>query len=340
MPDLNENYKDAKDLGLPDLNDADLSRFARPAAEPVAEVVQESSEAADGDGTDIGQDRDVVNPHARVRILEKERDAERRDQQILANRLQMLMEKLPEIVQNARQESPTPTPEIKIEDEDLDPLTVILKTQKKLLDEVGELKQKQNVTTQITQDQQALNTADTLMAKAMNESPEFNAAVGHLAQIILSDLDDKFPNHTQAEKLRLADQAIQREKIEFIKRGRNPVAEFYKRASIMGFRYEKPTIQQDQAREIKNEKAASKDGNPKDQIQREKDKQSSMSSIGGSSNGAPARKLDIKALANMSEADFNRTIDEAVKAGQFVLKPGQRTPSIGQLLSGLENKRR
>lgn len=298
-----------------------LESLANPEEEEVEVVAKEEP-----------QEKPIINPEGRARILSRERDDARRDQEILAARLQNVLNRLPDIVSNAAANAKTQPVE---PDTELDPITALLRENQATRAEIRDLRNAMAQGVQISAEQQALNVANNLVSHAVSQSPEFSAAISHLSQVVMNDLDDKFPDATIKEKLALADQAIQAEKIGWIKKGKNPVNEFYRKAQILGFSYRppEPATETDDAPAAKREKET-----PKSQIQKEKNKQTNMASIGGASSGASVRKVDGRALAAMPEDQFNRTIEEGISAGLYKLDPGKKNPSIDQIFAGLENK--
>ena len=332
MPtELNEDYRDPKDLGIPDLKDADLSKVAsNTASEPEQKEVKEVD--SDQALTEDASDKEFKNPHARARYLEKQLEQEKTDSEILARRLQWVLESVPEMVAK----SVAPQKEEPAEEVDLDPITVILKKIDGLGNKLNEIENKSVTQTQVSADMQALSLANKVISDAVNASPEFSGAITHLAKIVLFDLNEKFPNLTKSEKEKIADRAIQQEKVDIVKSGKNPVDVFYKRALLMGFRPEEVQTQTKKEKDTQPEKPQK---DPRAQIKKENERDSKMNSIGGAPSTGARGRAGIKELASMNNAEFEDYVNSGIKDGTFKLEPGRRNPRFSELMRGYENPR-
>lgn len=263
---------------------------------------------------------------ARARILERERDT-------LAARLNTLLSALQQ-PQQVTQEEP---------EEDLDAYTPEeqnLKLTKKLVKEVETIKQAEVKKQQAATITNVMNLADTQIAQFSSQNPIiYGAAVSHLAAIELDEFLDENPGLTPQEAEVTLMNKIAADKIKWLKAGKNPGAELYKRAIRRGFDPQSVVVPEEeegdvQMPEIKPKKVqkAVPEQDSETQIKRGKQREQVSRSLSSVPGVAGKGALTAKQLAKMDESDSLNTIMELAKKN-----PGfSKTPSFRQLLAGKE----
>lgn len=274
-------------------------------------------EARDASDDDDDDDKEFKNVHGYARKLE-------RDNHLLMARLDQLARLVAqsgaasEVEQGDEDEGEAPDP-------DLDPmgaLTHEIRSIKKKLDGSEEEKRKAEASNMI---RAAMNRADSMIAEVEAiDPPQFNAAVTYLANIVREDIEERFPGTTDSEKLHIAGRMIGDLKLRWLAEGKNPGAEYVKRAYRFGFKWD-PRSQERPGRV-----------DPRDEIRRHREREGKTRSIASVQGAAPKSSRTGRDLMRMSPQEFNEYVNSSIASGKMHRRSGthSKTPSFSELLPG------
>jgi hypothetical protein len=280
---------------------------------PVEEIVTTEEEKVE-QKQEPESDKEFVNPHARARVLE-------RNNRILQDRVNLLTEKFLEIAETqgaSRAESAVDETD---DDWTANPLDVI---RRELTDLKGKLienekRQEQNRTVAAQNEGyvKAVRTADALIQDKLREDPDgVKSALLYLGGVIREEIIDDNPDLTDNELMIEAEKRINSFKIKCLREGRNPADEFIKRAKRYGYKPEK--------------KVVSDSGDAKEQITKEKERDSKSRTISTIEGSSPKTRPNF---AKLRDGEFDRIVNEGIKSGKMRRAPGAfRTPPMRDLI--------
>lgn len=266
--------------------------------------------------------KEYKNPQGRVRILE-------RDKQILEGRLNTILDAISQYPQQAQQAAAERAEE-SVPDPERDPLGALMYRLNRIESRLDQSKQEQAWAAQEGSVNQQLAYADSLIRQTAQGNPQvFTAAVEYLSNIVQEQLEDEYPDKTEKERLQIFDQAIKREKLKMLASGKNPGEEYLKRAVRFGFRW-------NQKAEAPAPPSEPKKSQAREQIRKERDRDSRAASIGKVAGAAPKTPSNAKELAKMNEDQFSEWVDSSIKSGSLQSQSGKygRGPRFADLLPG------
>lgn len=327
--DTRKEIFDADDRDPGAISPDDDIRVPFPAEDQEAEeeivASDESEEQAEGQEEQEPQpepQHDFKNPQAYARRLE-------RDNRILLSRLEQAAIALEETRRMGLQPQ-QPQPQDEEIDEAIDPVGKILAEIKSIKGELARNKAEKENLGQINTVQRALAAADNMISEVAAKDPQqFVAAVAHLAAIVKDDIEERFPDKTEKEQLRIADAAIKKMKLDWMAEGKNPGVEYMRRAYRFGFRW-------NGAPPAQKESKPSQPARPvdaRDKIRRDIDRDNKSRSIGNLDGSAPKGQKTGRDFLKMTELEFDNYLDEQMEAGGLRNRRG-RTPKVSDILPG------
>lgn len=280
-----------------------------PTQEPEEYATQEATEASqsheneDGDG---GPTPEVKgSPYARLRVLERERNLERQENNALREQLSVLAKAI---------EKSGLLEEEEVEEEPLDPISRLAKGQEKVMQEVQSIKEaySQEVEQKAISAEEAAANAQIreFVAKANELKPGlYQEATAHLVNVWISEELENDDSMSFDKAKEVVNERIAKIKSKSYKSGKNPGEEFMKRAVLHGFDIDK-------AVGGKNGKVSTQVGKPKaddaaSKIAAQKARQESLASI-ATVQGSPVND-PMKNLSAMPEKDRVRAIMQQMK---------------------------
>lgn len=284
------------------------------------EVVPDKKET---DGAEEPELKEYKNPHAYIRVLE-------RDKSILEDRMTEVLGLLNNLSKAERSEARESAKEAEdagvAPDPREDPLGALYFELKSLKDKLTRIEQKETEQTTGTQVREALKRADQLVATEAQANPEvYTAAMIHLGQVLLESLADDNPKLTQKELLKVADDTLQAQKLKWMHEGKNPGVEFMRMSRRYGFR---PPEKTEERKPVKTEEKPTKD--PKTVVQEAKDRESKTRAIvNRDSESRPSSGRDI---LKMDVNTFQRWMLDQQQKGNLSGRGG--TAPVREILRG------
>lgn len=312
-------------------NESNVQETERLSEDPVVEAqdqegdneVQEEVREAGSENEEQVVEEPVkryTNPHARARILEKEKESYLDLMRGMYEQIQTLQARL--------NQSTQPQPEqIEEIDPDEDPIGFTAQKVKDLSERVKiqEFQQAQAIYQQqlIQAQQNALIEADNQIQNFRQEFPEYMDAANHLLSKTMDRVKRENPGITpkqmQQEIMYWSDQT----KLQALYQGRNPAEVFYEYALWAGYDPDAPVQRQEQQPQREDARAI---------IQRQKRPgTATLSQVPG---GSP-RVARNQPTNEMSSDAFNEYLDQQLKEGKIKPSTGSatgRTPSIADVL--------
>jgi hypothetical protein len=276
---------DAEEAGIPQL--PATQTLQQPV---VRQQVQAEPEGVDGDGQEGQQEKAIHgNPFARARIVERERDIERKRADKAEEQLTTLLEALNKSNLGQAQE------EVEIE-ESLNPLEAISKKQDQVLLEVAEWKKQQTEKEQAqveeTEDSRANGLIQSFVAQAEQAAPGlYTAAVAHLSNVWVSEYLEDNPDADESDANEHVANRARELKLRAAANGLNPGQEFLRRSALVGFR---PDLAKAAQKAPQAPKAPKPIPPPVQEIAQQQERRQalgSISSMQGSSTQDPMRGL-------------------------------------------------
>jgi len=238
------------------------------------------------------------SPYARIRVLERERELERRRSEELQEQVALLAKVVDKsgILQEEEEE----------EEIDLDPISKLQKGQEAILERFNNIEQNaaaaREQRVEMTVKERANQQIIEFAQKADQIKPGlYQDATVHLINVKMAELLEDNDNITAEQASEQVTNWIASVKAKAVREGKNPGEEFMKRSILHGFQM--PAASQ-------NRNVSTQNGKPEvdaaQRIAREKERKQSLGSI-SVVGGAPAND-PMRSTANMSEKDRVRTI--------------------------------
>ena len=262
-----------------------------------ATVAPESHDNAQVQATPQGDIKG--SPYARIRVLKRERELERRRNNELAEQVTLLAK----VVEKAGL-----VEEEEEEEEPLDPISKIARGNEKMLQEFREYKEEREAKDANQQMSQIVGMANSQIqafsAEADKIKPGMYAeAVAHLANVKMAEIledDDSISESDAAAKVAEWANNI---RIKAVKSGKNPGEEFMRRSVLHGY-----TLPTAPAKAAANKPVVP---NATEQVQKERARKDGLASI-STVQGSPVND-PMKSTAGMSEKDRVRAIMQSQK---------------------------
>lgn len=272
-----------------------------------------------GQGQPAPQGEIKGSPYARIRVLEREREIERRRSRELEEQVALLAKVVDKagIMDAEEEEEELPT----------DPLSQIARAQQATLKEIHDFKEESKKKEQADAEERLMQVADSgiraFIEKANSVKPGlYQEAMAHLANVKISEFLEDDDSITEDEaKIKLA-QWVVGLKERAAKSGKNPGEELLRRSVLHGYNVNIPTPTQ-------TGKASTQSGkeNASDKIAKEKERKAGLGSI-STVQGSPAVE-PMKNLANLPEKERIRAIMQSQKdKGQY-----RRSAPLSELLA-------
>ena len=278
-------------------------------------------------------EKEIVKPWARARVLEKERNEKSEEVADLRQRLDLLTGMLQEQI-NARQEAPA---EEEI-DPEVDPVRAILKKMDGLEKKISRIEQGGEQAKHAITTTQVISDVNETMQAQLGTDPVFKEAVMHVATVMERSAAKKYPNLNENQRLAMVSDAINRTKLDWASRGADPIQETYEMAMTLGFDPDATEAKLKSQVNTATQKlpATSKTKpSPKEDIAARRQKEQSVSSIGGVEGGSP-KPYDASTLSKAKNAEeFGMALDNMFKAGVLAKNNGRpgKTPDFATLLA-------
>lgn len=312
--EANMNEPESRELPLPDVKDSSMSDFlpdndifTAPEQEEVEQPQQQVPE------------KRYKNPDARARIVENEK----RDLEIKIDRLTEVVNQY--MAQGAYDTQPDAEPEEEI-DPEINPVGFITRQIEDLRNEIRSKEYSEQNKLQMSAYEKAVNAANLRIQAGLQEAPQlFQGAIMHLAKVVDKNLSKKYPNLTSTERLAVANDQISTMKARWVAQGLDPAREMLDMAETYGW---EPSAQAPSAPQ------AARSQDKRGQVRAQKDRASSVATIGGVAGSSPKR-VSAKELKSMDMKTFNHTINEMIRSGEAL--PSRtigKTPSFSDLLPG------
>lgn len=168
--------------------------------------------------------KNIKNPQARARILEKERD---RALDELAELKQMVQSIMPKADQEDGEAEIDPI---------ADPAAAILKEIREAKEEILRLKQEREQERQVARAQSAVQQVDKRLNDEIAADPVFKGAFDHVTRVVMNThLDNPQFGRTEQERRLNIMASLLRKELEWYEQGKDPVEEVYRQAMKFGF---------------------------------------------------------------------------------------------------------
>lgn len=256
------------------------------------------------------------NPYARIRVLEREKRLQEARERETNEKLSLIVQALEEGAGAREQEDVI---------EDGDPISMLSRKQDAQAEALKELLKRQEDEKkhqELQQIEMHANTQIQEFAKMADgiEQDLYKKAVAHYVNVMLAEaLEDT--DKTENEAAKDVGKQIADMKIKFVRAGKNPGEEFFKRAVLHGFQVPQVRAQQS-AQQAQGKPSA------KEQVAKAKDKKDVLSSI--SSVQGTVKRDGVVDLGKLDEKDyFRRIVQLAKERGGSVY----RTPSLSETLA-------
>lgn len=242
------------------------------------------------------------NPYPRLRVVTRERDRERKENEALREQIGVLMkavEKAGILDEEDDDEEEIPG----------DPLSQLSRGQEKLLEKVEEIEQNA-VKNEQKRQEIAVNDAANQQIKAFAAKLDqvkpglYQEACAHVVNVWMSEELEDDDSISEAEAQQKVVARIDAIKKRAVRNGQNPGEEFLKRASLLGWTYDGPAPQPQQG-------AAKPKPDARAAVAQERERANALSSI-SSVSGSPA-KDPMLSLKGMSEKDKIRAIQSRLR---------------------------
>lgn len=312
--ETNMNEPESREIPLPDVKDSSMSDFL-PDGDIFTAPEQQEQEAQPQQSAP----KQYRNPDARARIVENEK----RDLEIKIDRLTELVNNY--VVQGAYDTQPDAEPEEEI-DPEINPVGFITRQIEDLRNEIRSKENAEQNKVQMSAYDKAVRSANLRIQGGLQEAPQlFQSAIMHLAKVVDKNLSKKYPNLTSGERLSVANDQINTMKARWVAQGLDPAREMLETAETYG--WEAPV-------EGPSAPSAARNQDKRGQVRAQKDRASSVATIGGMAGSSPKR-VSAKELKSMDMKTFNHTINEMIRSGEAI--PNRtigKTPSFSDLLPG------
>lgn len=172
------------------------------------------------------------DPYARARVLERERDREKRRVADLEQKLNSLTEAITRLAPQVQEEEE--------EQEPLNPIEAISRKTDRVLQEMNDLKKQREQEVQhqqLSQEEQIANRGiQSFMEQAEKAAPGvYQSAVAHLANVKITEYLEDNPDASEDEAKEHVAVWAREFKLRAMREGKNPGEEFLKRSAIHGF---------------------------------------------------------------------------------------------------------
>lgn len=259
------------------------------------------------------------SPYARIRVLEREREIERRRSRELEDQVALLAKVVDKagIMDSEEEEEELPT----------DPLSQIARAQQATLKEIHDFKEESKKKEQAEAEEKLMQVADhgirAFIEKANSVKPGlYQEAMAHLANVKISEFLEDDDSITEDEaKIKLA-QWVVGLKEKAARSGKNPGEELLRRSVLHGYNVNIPAPSQSGRVSTQSGKE-----NASDKIAKEKERKAGLGSI-STVHGSPAAD-PVRNLANIPEKERVRAIMQSQKEkGQY-----RRSAPLSELLA-------
>lgn len=290
--------------------------------EPVQESVEEQPQPAPLPPPQAQQDDRQVkgNVFARLRVVERERDIEKRRAKEAQDRLVQVLEMVLD------QDQPEQEPE-----EDYHEIDPVARLERKVDRVARTLEEEKLAEEQAEREQEAMQelmTANMAIRQfAAQAGPLYTSAIAHLAAMEMDEYLEEHPNVTPQEAELNLLQEMENNKVKWLQQGRNPGQELFKRAIRRGFTF---PVEQARAAQAPPRQAPPARQSATEEVRREQGR--SVRSLGPAQGGAAPQATNARTLATASESDFQ---DKVLRMVQERGGPAlRRSPKMREVLAG------
>lgn len=335
----------AREIGVEDFDNPKLDpSVPRPKMEPKPlKEVEDQGEAIELEVEKLGsegEEKEIKNPQAWARVLQRQRDAKSKQVDVLESRLANMQSTLERL--SAAGVKPADA-SAKTEDEQIDPESdpagALMQAIKAVREDVQNIKLERQQTQTKEIIVEALNTVNTRLITEFQSEPVFQQATEHVGRIIERQVGRRYPNSTEGQRLAFVADQVNMKKLEWARDGLDPVEAMYEIAMDLGFDPEAASASLQSGGEPTGKstsKSTSKSEDPRETIARAKKKASSVASTATVTGSVPKRGYTGRELLETKdENEFIHKLDELIKDGE--LTPGHswgKTPSFAQMLPG------
>lgn len=240
------------------------------------------------------------SPYARIRVLERERELERRRNNELAEQVTLLAK----VVEKA---GLAEDDEVE-EEEPLDPLSKIARGNEKMLQEFREYKEEREAKDANQQMSQIVGMANSQIqafsAEADKIKPGMYAeAIAHLANVKMAEILDDDDSISESDAAAKVAEWANNIRIKAVKSGKNPGEEFMRRSVLHGY-----TLPAAPAKPVAPKPVVP---NATEQVQKERARKDGLASI-STVQGSPVND-PMRSTAGMSEKDRVKAILQSQK---------------------------
>lgn len=331
----------AREIGVDDFENPKIDpSVPKPKMEPKPlKEVEDEDEAGEVEVEKVeekGEEKEIKNPQAWARVLQRQRDAKAKQVDALEARLNKLQSTLDKLsAAGVKAEDASAKPEDEQIDPEADPAGALMQAIRAVKEDVQNIKleRQQAQTKEIVVE--ALNTVNARLIEEFKSEPVFQKATEHVGRIIERQVGRRYPDAAEDQRLAFVADQVNMKKLEWARDGLDPVEAMYEIAMDLGFDPEAVSSSLQSGEKVPA-RAVSKTEDPKESIARAKKKASSVASTATVTGSVPKRGYTGKELLETKdEHEFTHKIDQLVKDGE--LTPGHswgKTPSFSQLLPG------
>jgi len=265
-----------------------MEQVEEPTEVEAVEAVEESNEPTpqqEDRTTSTGRET-KGNVFARNRILEREN-------KVILRRMEDLMARL----ESKAQPEPEPVEEVPFE---VDPLKSIHTRQERIERELKREREEAKKRDEERELRTKFTVANEAIQDFMDETPDYGSAIEHLGQIEYEEALEENPDLSHEEVDRLLYDRLNEQKLRWIKAGKNPGEELYKKAQRRGYRKQEAA----QRPEHKDAKA---------EVEAERKRAAAGSSISRAAGRASEGRVNASKIARMTDAEYREWADEQLK---------------------------
>jgi hypothetical protein len=311
IDDLDESVEDEEVTELSELRQSHKPDELLPEDEEEDGYAQEDEEeeAEEEEEEEAQAPRGKGNVHAALRVTERRLEASERNNQILANRFNQLLE----AIQSGQLQQPRPgqgqaeeTPDEEIPEFDADPMGNIGGRMGKLEKLVEKFVTGFDKKDQINTTQNALREIDNAtVAYAQTIGPaNYADAIQYLAQVKVREELLAYPHLTENEAVQSVAQRVINDKIRWAQQGLNPGEQWIKQATNLGWRRG--------AASARNSRGAATDG--RDEVARKREKDAKGRTISRAPGTAARKNLTVDDILRYPERDWDTLMRRSAKS--------------------------
>jgi hypothetical protein len=248
-------------------------------------VEQEASEEQGEDQQEEGGKPVRGNPFARLRIVEREN-------KVMSARFNELIDRL---TPKEREEAEE---EIEVPDFDANPLAAIHAQQRRTETRIEKMERAAREKEAKREFQSAITIANEAIKDFAEETPDYSDAIKHLCAVDYEEAMDENPELSEKEVDNLLTQKLEQKKLNWLRAGKDPGEELYKRAIKKGYAPGSESKKGPDAKEI---------------IAADKKRAAAGASIAKAAGRASEGKVTASAIARMTDAEYREWADRLAK---------------------------